>query len=440
LVQYYCTDWDFLLSRAEVNGLLVIVEEAKVTVKAPVISSSPQLKVTYGTDLLDFSANIDARTQFSGVTGVSWDIKSQAVQQQEATPKTLNAQGDIDASTLASVIGLSSFRLQTPASIESTALKSWVDAQQIKSGLARIQGRMSFQGSAKAKVGELIELEGVGNRFKGKVFVSSVTHTVDEGNWVTEVEFGMPSNWFADNRDLVAPSASGLLPGIEGLHIGKVMKLDEDPDGQLKIQVSTPVMQAETDGVWARLAHLYASDGFGAFFIPEIGDEVVLGYLNNDPSNPVILGSLYSSTRKLPLPSAVSDASSYALTADNFKKALVTKSKLTLEFDDDKKVITIVTPGKNTIVIDDDDKSILLQDQNKNKIKLSSDGIALDSPKDIVISAKGKISISATGDISMDSKANISETATVGFSAKCANAEISASGVTVVKGSMVKIN
>ena len=439
LVQYYCTDWDFMLSRAEVNGLLVVVDGAKVAVKAPATSGTPQLTVTYGIDLIEFHANIDARTQFSKVQGWSWDMKTQKAVKQEAAPQTLNTQGDLDSATLAKVIGLSSFFLQTPAQLESTALKSWVDGQQVKAGLARIQGRMSFQGSAKAKAGELIELAGVGNRFNGNVFVSSVHHVVAEGSWITEVEFGMPQNWFAENRDLVAPSASGLLPGIEGLHIGVVMKLDADPDGQYKVQVSTPVMQAATDGVWARLMQFYASSGFGTFFVPEIGDEVVLGYFNNDPSNPVILGSLYSSTRK--------PATPYALTSDNFKKAIVTKSMLTVEFDDDKKVITISTPGKNTIVISDDDKSILLQDQNNNQIKLSADGILMDSPKDITISAKGKISISATGNIAVDTKGdftaggtNITHTAKVGFTAKGAQAELSASGVTTIKGSMVNIN
>ena len=45
LVQYYCTDWDFLVSRAEVNGLLVIVDDGKVKVKAPQTSGSPELNV-----------------------------------------------------------------------------------------------------------------------------------------------------------------------------------------------------------------------------------------------------------------------------------------------------------------------------------------------------------------------------------------------------------
>lgn len=438
LVQYYCTDWDFMLSRAEANGLLVIVNDSKVSVKAPNTSASPELKVTYGEDLIEFHASMDARSQYSKVQGVSWDMKNLAVVQQESSAKTLNAQGDLDSSTLAKVIGLSSYRLQTSAPVESTVLKSWADGQQVKSGLARIQGRMRFQGTSKAKVGDLIELEGVGNRFNGKVFVSSVNHEVADGAWITEVEFGLSQDWFAERRDLVAPSASGLLPGVEGLHIGVVKKLDADPEGQYKVQVSVPVLQAETEGIWARLSKFYASDGIGAFFVPEIGDEVVLGYFNNDPSSPVILGSLYSSKHK----------PAYELTADNFKKAIVTKSKLKIEFDDDKKVITVVTPGNNTIVISDDDKSILLQDQNNNKVKLSSDGILLDSPKDITINAQGKINLTAVGKVAVSSQAdvtadamNITHTAKVGFTAKGnASAEVSSTGQTTIKGSMVMIN
>jgi Rhs element Vgr protein len=438
LVQYYSTDWDFMLSRAEANGLLVIVDAAKVAVKAPATDGSPKLKVTYGDDLIEFHASTDARSQLSKVKGVAWDLKSQAIVEQEAAPQTLNSQGNLDSATLAKVTGPDVYRLQTPVPLESAALQSWVKARQVKAALARIQGRMRFQGSAKAKIGEMIALDGVGARFNGDVFVSTVTHTIAEGNWTTEVEFGMSQDWFAENRDLTAPPASGLVPGIEGLHVGVVKKLDADPEEQYKVQVSIPMLQAETDGVWARLCKPYASEGFGYFFIPEIGDEVVLGYFNNDPSSPVILGGLYSSKRK----------PAYELTSDNYKKAIVTKTKLTLEFDDEKKIVTITTPASNKIVISDDDKSILLQDQTGNKVKLSEDGILLDTPKDVSIKAQGKISLSATGNVEVNSNGDATVGATnISLSAKAAftgkgnsTAELSASGQTTVKGAMVMIN
>jgi len=152
-----------------------------------------------------------------------------------------------------------------------------------------------------------------------------------------------------------------------------------------------------------------------------------------------VLGSLYSSKRAMP----------YELTADNYIKGLMTKEELKIEFDDEKKVITIVTPGNNTVVLSDDGKSILLQDQNDNKVELSDSGIVLDSPKDITVSAQGKIAMTAVGNIELSSSGgdvteeglNITHTAQVGFTAEGnATAEVSASGQTTIKGAMVMIN
>ncbi|MBL0701110.1 MAG: type VI secretion system tip protein VgrG [Desulfosarcina sp.] len=438
LVQYYCTDWDFMLSRAEVNGMLVLVDKAKISVKPPDTDSVPELKVTYGNDLIEFQAEIDARTQLKGVKGIAWDPKIQDVVEQDGADVILNKQGDLATADLADVVAPESFRLQSAISLEKTGLKAWADSQMIKAGLSRIIGRMKFQGNSKAKHGGLIEVSGVGNRFNGNVFVSSVYHDISNGNWLTEVGFGLPPDWFAEKRDIEAPPASGFLPGAEGLQVGIVKKLDEDPEAENKIQVAVPVMQAETEGVWARLASFYGSSSFGAFFVPEIGDEVVLGYFNNDPCHPVIIGSLYSSKNAPP----------YGLTADNYTKAIVTKNKLKIEFDDENKVITIESPGKNRITISDEDKSILLEDQNNNKVELGSGGISMESPKDIKLTAKGKISIDATGEAGITSKGdvnikglNVNNAADVGFVAKGnATAELSASGQTTVKGAMVMIN
>jgi Rhs element Vgr protein len=438
IVQHYCTDWDFLLSRAEVNGMIVLTDQNKVTIQAPATGGAAQLKVSYGVDLIEFDANIDCRPQLKSVKTVSWDPASQAIVEKTAPPATLNQEGNLTSAALADIAGPATFRLQTPSPIEPSDLDVWAKAQQVKAGLARIRGRMKFQGSAKAKAGVLIELHGVGARFDGDVFVSVVSHDIRDGNWLTEVDFGMDPDWFADQRDLISPPASGLLPGIDGLHLGVVKKLDADPVGENRVQVSIPLLAAEQDGVWARLSNFYASDTFGDFFIPEIGDEVVLGYLNGDPSYPVILGSLYSSKRTPP----------YTLTAENYTKAIVTRSKLRLIFDDDKKVVTIITPANNKIVVSDDTKSILLEDQNGNIARLDPSGILLDTPKDVIVNAKGKIAMSAIGEISLTAQAdvkvtglNVSNTAQISFTAKgSASAELSAAGQTTVKGALVMIN
>jgi Rhs element Vgr protein len=438
LVQYYCTDWDFMLSRAEAVGMLVMVDDATVTVKTPDMNSSPKLKVAYGSDLIEFHAEIDAASQLASFNGISWDPKSQQVIQQKVTPTTFNQQGDLDSATLAETLSSPAAKLQTGVPLQSNFLKKWAESGRQKSGLARIRGRMTFQGNAEAEIGGLIELEGIGDHFNGKVFVSAVRHEVRDGNWLTEVEFGISPEWFAERRDVTALPAAGLLPAVEGLQIGIVMKLDGDPLGLHRIQVKVPVLQAATEGIWARLASCYASNSFGSFVLPEVGDEVVLGYFNNDPSHPVIIGSLYNGQHAPP----------YTIEASNDIKAFVSREKLTFELDEKNKVITLKTPESNTIVISDKDKGILLQDQNGNKIQTNASGITMSSPKDIKITAQGKIDITATGSLSLTSSMDvkvkgmsISETADTTFTAKgSASAELSATGITTIKGSLVKIN
>lgn len=462
IVQHYTTDWDFLLSRADVNGYLVIVENGKVTAKPPQTSESAVLTVTYGMDLNEFKGELNADTQLSAVGAKAWDHSTQALVENTGATPSLNSQGNIASSKLADVLGVTDFNFQSGADVDSDSLKAWSDAQLLKSWMNRITGHAVFQGSEKAKPGVLIEFAGVGDRFNGDAFISGVEHQVDNGNWRTRVTIGMNTDWHISKPDVVAPMTSGLLPGINGLMIGKVKQLEEDPDNEFRILVKIPMMQDDANGIWARLSTFYATNGAGTFFVPEVDDEVVVGFLNNDPRFPIILGALYSS--QLP-PGKDVDGTDYAMTADNFTKAFLTKGQNKIEFNDDKKIITITTPGKNKVVFDDDDQSITVLDQHQNKIYTNTDGIALtdknsnkitmnssgielNTPKDLKLVATGNIDIQSTGNTSIKATGNadikgmqVSASADTTFTAKgTASAEVSASGNLTLKGAMVMIN
>lgn len=354
-------------------------------------------------------------------------------------PGTLGALGDLDGATLAGVLALELNRLQVALPLEAAVLTQWARALQAKATLARVRGQARFQGSAAVRVGGLIELAGVGRRFSGTAFVTGLMHEIADGDWVTQARFGLAPQWITEQPDVLAPYAGGLAPGVRGLQVGKVMKLDADPGAEHRVQVSTPVPAPETDGVWARLLGSYASGGFGAFFVPEVGDEVVLGFFDGDPAHPVILGSLYSSSRPPP----------YELAAGNDTKAIVTRCRSKIEFDEADKVITVVTPANNRLVLDDKDKSILVMDETGNQVRLTTSGIEISSPKDIRITAQGSITMQAKQAVTVKSETadlkasglNVACEAQVGFSAKgTASAELSASGQTTVKGAMVMIN
>lgn len=85
---------------------------------------------------------------------------------------------------------------------------------------------------------------------------------------------------------MVSPPAAGLLPGMEGLHTAVVKKLDGDPAEECRIQVELPWLEGDSKLLWARLSTLYATGGSGAFWLPEPGDEVLVGFVNNDPTHP----------------------------------------------------------------------------------------------------------------------------------------------------------
>lgn len=437
LVQYYCTDWDFALSRADVYGMVVTTDGAVVSIKKPVVSG-PVLTVKYGTDLVSFNGEVYAEDQFTAVEGVGWDPAEQKTILASSSPASLNSQGNLTPGNLSSAAGADTVTLQTDALSDASVLKEWVDATLLKTGLSRFRGTFSFVGNAAVVPGCVVKLEGMGARFNGDVYVGAVTHLINKGSWITEVEMGISSMNITQQEDVMAPSASGLYPGIEGLHIGIVEALAGDPASCSRIKVQIPLLNNKPDTVWARLSQFAASNGVGSFFIPSVGDEVILGFLNNDPNHAIILGCLYSA-KNVP---------AYEITDDNFKRAFITPEKLKIELDDKKKVMTMITPGENSIVINDEEKSITLKDQNKNQIVMGEKGIEISSDKDIVLKAKGNITFEATGKMNIKAKQDttiegMNVTAKAQTSLKVtgsASAEISASGQTTVKGAMVMIN
>jgi uncharacterized protein involved in type VI secretion and phage assembly len=138
--------------------------------------------------------------------------------------------------------------------------------------------------------------------------------------------------------------------------------------------------------VWARLDTPYAGKVRGFFFFPEKGDEVILGFFNDDPRQAVILGSVYSDTNTIP--------GSFKFSQENADKGMVMKNGARLSFKDDaKSIIELETPGKSKITMDDTTKTIVILDQNKNKIEMSDGGITIKSSKDITLEASGNVTI-----------------------------------------------
>jgi len=422
LVQYNSSDWDFMVARAQANGELCFVDDGKVTISAPNMDQSEIETVTFGASMLDFDAEIDARHQVKKVSSYGWNHADQELLEIEASDPAVSLNGNMSVSDLQDVIGLESMELRHGGAITDTELQDWADAKWLFQQLAKIRGRVKFQGIPSVKPNTILKLEGVGDRFNGNAYITGVSHTISEGNWTVNAQFGLNPEWFSETFDIHAQSAAGLVSAIAGLQVGLVSQLEEDPDGEERILVQIPIINNEEQGVWCRVSAMDAGENRGAFFRPEIGDEVIVGFINEDPNDAVVLGMLHSSAK--PAPFTASD--------DNHEKGFVTRSEMKVVFDDDKKSINISTPAGKMITLDEDAGSIVIEDDNSNVITIDSDGITMESAGDISIKASGDVNIEGT---------NVGIKANAEFKAEgSAGAEVSTSAIAVLKGSLVQIN
>ena len=437
-IQNRASDWDFIVSRAEANGQVVIVRDGKVSVAAPKMSPA-RLVASFGESVSMLDLDLDATGQLGSVVSAAWDPKAQETLRAVASEPEASRQGDLGGKQLAAVLGVRDFELQSQTPMSQPELRAWADAELMRSRLARVRGTLRISGNAGIFPGEVLQLAGLGGRFNGDAYVATVRHRIAEGAWTTEVGIGLPRASFAEsNLDVTALPAAGLRPGVRGLQIAKVKKVDADPEGERRVQVAMPLQTNGAEGVWVRLASPHASASAGMEFLPEIGDEVVLGFLDDDPDAGIVLGALHSSARPAP----------FEPDAENTRKAIVTRSQLKLSFDDDKKVVVIETPGGHVVTLSDEARSVTVTDSNANTLELAEGGITLNSPKDIVIKAGGSVAVegkagvtvSASADVSVKG-ANTSVEGEMSVSVQGgSSAELSATGETVVKGMMVLIN
>ena len=441
MVQAHASDWDLMLLRAEAGGCLVVVDDSQVAVIDPTAGGAPVLTLEYGDSILSFDAQIDAVPQLGDgkVSSRAWSYADQAVTEAAPSGSTdVTVPGNIEPATLAAVLGVTSWLQQTAASRSEDELGKWAAAALMRTRLSQFTGTVKFQGSALAKPGTMVTLAGLGDRFNGDAFVSGVRHLIRGGDWHTIADLGMPAERFAsrDSR-IVDPPAAGLAPPLRGLHIGKVKAVAEDPNGDFRVQVTLPLTDGDNT-IWARLGQPYASSGFGWAFFPEVDDEVVLGFMNEDPASAVILASVYSNQR----------APTHTPDRPNDIKALVTRSKMEVNFNDKDVILKVSTPGGRYVELDDKAGTVTITDPNANKLVMKSDAVELVSAANMTIKSAANMTIDCGANLEIkaavkcDTSAVQINTTASGQLALASNGmgSLKAAAILEVNGALVKIN
>ena len=444
LVQFNVSDWDFILCRSDVLGLAIRVQCGEISALPLALAlGAPKRTLDYGLDdTRELELELDGAQQWASLKVQSWDrAKLAPTAPVRAKPTNLQIGNQLDT-LLAKAVAASDATLLHGAPTAPAELQSWANARLLRSRLSLLRGTAMVDGSSDLQPLDTVEIKGVGQRFNGKALVSGVTHTIDGDGWRSQLRLGLSADWFARTAELAEVPAAGLLPPAIGLQIATVASLAVDPDGELRVQVKLPQMAADQALQWARPLSPDAGAGRGFVFRPEVGDEVVIGFLNDDPRQPLILGALFGSKNKPPQPLQRPDKT-------NPLRAIVSRAGSRIVFDDKTPALHIETTAagkadgeyKNKISLDEKAKTIIIEDQHNNKIELSDKGISLTSDKDISISAKGNIKIESQAklDLQAQRKASLQSTqvevvAKGKFSAKAGWVDLAADGTFAAQG------
>jgi uncharacterized protein involved in type VI secretion and phage assembly len=158
----------------------------------------------------------------------------------------------------------------------------------------------------------------------------------------------------------------------------------KDPDGQGRVKVALP-WSPDGDGAayeaWARLATMMAGNNRGTWFIPDVGDEVLVVFAGGDPRQPFVIGSLWNGQDK---PPASMDGG-----GRNFVKKIRSRNgvSVTLDDKDGQETLTLETPGGQKVTLKDGPGMVEIRDSNGNSVKLEPSGITVTASAKVTVSA-----------------------------------------------------
>ena len=232
-------------------------------------------------------------------------------------------------------------------------------------------------------------LERVGNISKeslGNFIIIEITHEVSQGSYYKNRFKAIPATIKA------LPSPKMRMPLAE-TQMATVLS-NADPEGKGRVRVR---MNWQTDGMQTGWVRVMTPDGGsssdvksnrGFVFIPEVGDQVLLGFRHGDPARPYVMGSLFN---------GVTGSGGFAA---NHKKSLTTRSGSTVTFDDTAHTILLQTTRANKIFIDELNGSITISSAEEVNVKTKN--INIDASEDM------KINVGRNLDLNVGEDANIS--------------------------------
>jgi phage protein D len=426
------TDWEFIEGVAKRIGYEVAVRDNKLDFgprnpaqSAPEGNNGPSganpLVLRLGSDILRFRSVLTAAEQVGKVEVRGWDIaqKKKIVSTKSAETKSIElptvtpadmAQPFGNPKYVASDVA---YRTQSEA---DTAVEALVE--EIGSSFAEIDG--VARGNPKLRPDVAISIENAGKPFDGKYTITTARHRYDATTGYTTA-FAVTGR---QERSLYGLTSGGGRQSTAGGVVIAQVSDATDPKKQGRVKLTFPWLSDDYVSDWARTLQPGAGKNRGAMVVPEVGDEVLVVFEQQDLQRPYVLGGLFNgidtpSTKSIDL----IDSGSGAVN----RRSMISRNGHRIDLLDENGK----TEGISTQT--GDEKLQIVLDAVKTKITVHSDGTVL-------VEGKSGIVIDAQSSKLELKGAQISITATQALSLQGATVKVASTGPNVITGTPVKIN
>ena len=347
VVQYNESDYEFLQRLAKIHGEYFYYNGEKLIFGNDIQST---VEIGEGNELDALDLRIQLKPQF-------FDYRSYDDASAENIDKSADSIGRFsfqDKENMMQVAALNQsekvFTEKPKAYFEGigAGTRSEYELQEaVKKEREKRQNVMTVKGRSRnpsLRIGSHAKLSDINGKAMETYRILEIKHYHEPGEYYNEF-VGIPDLYQAPYQDNSAfPKAKE--------QTAKVIE-NNDPEERGRVQIQFPWQEFDNEKTpWIRLNTLHAGAGKGTNFIPEIGEEVWVGFENGNAERPIVLGTLYNGKEK-----------SGHHTSGNDLKVIKTRSGHTILMNDseDKMSITILDIAGNTIYLDTVKKSITIQ-------------------------------------------------------------------------------
>jgi phage protein D/phage baseplate assembly protein gpV len=388
------TDYAFLRRRAARIGFDVWVSEKKFYFKKSPRSTATPPKLTYGKNLSRFSTRFSAAERSDEVEIRGWDhLGKEAI---TGRSDTTDPGSDAPAAKEMADAARRAFgRIKRNAGQFPVTDQAEADAL-AGSLLLRASGEeVVLHGEAAGDpligAGAKVHIDGIGSRMTGAYRVTGVEHSYGATRpYLTRFVCGGKEP--AGIADLTGGSTTPEKRGWSGLVVGIVTNND-DPEKLGRVRVKFPTLTQDDESAWSRIATPGGGKERGLQWIPEVDDEVLVGFELDDTSRPVILGGLWNRRDAPPSPGSISGGVVK-------QRMLVSRKDSRLVFDDDKPYIEISLGGTPCLLKLEKSESSLVGDQ---KLVVSATNIEIKATSKLTLSG-AQVEVTASGPLTASGK------------------------------------